>query len=616
MLLRFELGLKPQVRDVVGERVARKIKNELGLELARVGIVRVYTVEGLDAAQARAVIDAGALHDPVLHEISLSPLAKAGDFNWVLEVGFRPGVTDNEAKTARETLLLVLGLSGQAAKAVSVYTSVQYLLKAAPGAGLDEKTVLHIARDLLANELIQRFELKSAAQWASAPGFEPKAARVTGQASDEVAVVPLTSMADEELVAFSRANTLALSLGEMKTIVAYYKDPAVRAARKEAGLPAALVENPTDAEVEVLAQTWSEHCKHKIFTAKIDYEDADKGTRRTVDSLYKTCIKGSTQAIRQAKGKDDFCLSVFKDNAGVIRFNDNLNVCIKVETHNSPSALDPYGGALTGIVGVNRDPMGTGLGANLLCNTDVFCFASPFYEGELPPRLLHPRRVLEGVREGVEHGGNKSGIPTVNGAIVFDERYLGKPLVYCGTVGTMPTRVAGRLSHEKCAKPGDVIEVGGVQGRIAQINARYTSIETLDGKAYLIPNENLISNEVINVSYSDSQQLLKAEVGVAYGGDPRQAIALMEQAAGSVPRVLKDPAPAARIAAFGDSSVNLFVGFWIDDPENGTANVRSDVLLAIWDAFKQAGVEIPFPQREVRVLKDAQAPGGQSAGKP
>jgi len=482
MLLRFELGLKSQVRDVVGERVARKIKNELGLELARVGIVRVYTVEGLDEGQAQAVIDAGALHDPVLHEISLSPLAKAEDFNWVLEVGFRPGVTDNEAKTARETILLVLGLSDQAAKAVSVYTSVQYLLQAAPGAPLDEKTVLHIARDLLANELIQRFELKSAAQWASAPGFTAKAARVTGQASDEVAVVPLTSMTDEELVAFSRANTLALSLGEMKTIVGYYKDPAVRAARKAAGLAPALAENPTDAEVEVLAQTWSEHCKHKIFTAKIDYEDADKGTRRTVDSLYKTCIKGSTQAIRQAKGKDDFCLSVFKDNAGVIRFNEKLNVCIKVETHNSPSALDPYGGALTGIVGVNRDPMGTGLGANLLCNTDVFCFASPFYEGELPPRLLHPRRVFEGVREGVEHGGNKSGIPTVNGAIVFDERYLGKPLVYCGTVGTMPAKVAGRLSHEKCAKPGDVIVMsGGRIGKDGIHGATFSSEELHEG---------------------------------------------------------------------------------------------------------------------------------------
>jgi len=172
------------------------------------------------------------------------------------------------------------------------------------------------------------------------------------------------------------------------------------------------------------------------------------------------------------------------------------------------------------------------------------------------------------------------------------------------------------LLVDKSLKPGDVIEVGGVQGRIAQINARYTSIETLDGKAYLIPNENLISNEVINVSYSNSQQLLQAEVGVAYGGDPRQAMTLMEQAAASVPRVLQDPAPAARIAAFGDSSVNLFVGFWIDDPENGTANVRSDVLLAIWDAFKEAGVEIPFPQRGVRMLQDGQETGGLPTGKP
>jgi len=482
MLLRFELGLKPQVRDVVGERVARKIKSELGLALSRVNIVRVYTAEGIDPAQAQAVVEAGALHDPVLHEISLCPLERVEGPDWVLEVGFRPGVTDNEAKTARETILLVLGLDAQAAKGVSVYTSVQYLLWAAPGAPLDEKTVLHIARDLLANELIQRFELKSAAQWAKEPGFAPKAARVTGQASDEVAVIPLTTMTDAELAAFSRANTLALSLAEMKTLAAYYEDPAVRAARAAAGLPPELVGNPTDAEVEVLAQTWSEHCKHKIFSAIIDYEDADTGRRRTVDNLFKTCIQNSTKAIRKAKGKDDFCLSVFKDNAGVIRFNDKLNVCIKVETHNSPSALDPYGGALTGIVGVNRDPMGTGLGANLLCNTDVFCFASPFFEGELPPRLLHPRRVLEGVREGVEHGGNKSGIPTVNGSIVFDERYLGKPLVYCGTVGTMPTRVAGRLSHEKCAKPGDVIVMsGGRIGKDGIHGATFSSEELHEG---------------------------------------------------------------------------------------------------------------------------------------
>ena len=161
MLLRFEVGLKSHVRDVVGERVARKIKGELALTLAGVGIVRVYTVEGIDQAQAEAVLAAGALHDPVLHEISLAPLAPAqtGAFDWALEVGFRPGVTDNEARTAKETIALVLGLSKAAAQNLSVYTSVQYLLRAQAGEALDEKTVLHIARDLLANELIQRFEL-------------------------------------------------------------------------------------------------------------------------------------------------------------------------------------------------------------------------------------------------------------------------------------------------------------------------------------------------------------------------------------------------------------------------------------------------------------------------
>jgi phosphoribosylformylglycinamidine synthase subunit PurSL len=173
---------------------------------------------------------------------------------------------------------------------------------------------------------------------------------------------------------------------------------------------------------------------------------------------------------------------VFKDNAGVIRFNDDYSVCIKVETHNSPSALDPYGGALTGIVGVNRDPMGTGMGANLLCNTDVFCFASPFYDKPLPPRLLHPRRVLEGVREGVEHGGNKSGIPTVNGGIVFEPRFLGKPLVFCGTVGIMPSLVNGRPSHEKKAMSGDrIVMLGGRIGKDGIHGATFSSEELHEG---------------------------------------------------------------------------------------------------------------------------------------
>ena len=472
MLRRFEVGLLPHVRDVVGERVARKMKSELGISVDAVRLVRVYTVEGLAPELLDRVAQSQSLHDPVLHVIADQPLAR--DFDWVIEVGFRPGVTDNEGRTARETLALALGLSPEQGRELKIYTSVQYLISGK----LTEAQVEHIASGLLANGLIQRHEYKSAAQWKAKPGFEARAARVTGKASEEVAVVPLSSMSDEELAAFSRANTLALSLEEMHAIRAYYADPAVAKARAARKLPA----EPTDAEVEVLAQTWSEHCKHKIFTAKIDYQDRETGRSETVDSLFKTCIQGSTADIRRAKGKDDPCLSVFKDNAGVIKFSDDLSICIKVETHNSPSALDPYGGALTGIVGVNRDPMGTGLGANLLCNTDVFCFASPFWQGELPPRLLHPRRVLEGVREGVEHGGNKSGIPTVNGSIVFEERYLGKPLVFCGTVGSLPATVTGRPSHQKAAKPGDTIVMcGGRIGKDGIHGATFSSEELHEG---------------------------------------------------------------------------------------------------------------------------------------
>ena len=229
-----------------------------------------------------------------------------------------------------------------------------------------------------------------------------------------------------------------------------------------------------------LAQTWSEHCKHKIFNASIDYHEA--GRTKQIDSLFRTFIQGATEKIRSELGDKDYCLSVFKDNAGVISFDDEWNLVFKVETHNSPSALDPYGGALTGIVGVNRDPFGTGMGSRLIFNTDVFCFAPPDFQGRIPPRLLHPRRVFEGVREGVEHGGNKSGIPTVNGAVVFDDRYLGKPLVYCGTAGIMPSKINGRPSHIKQARSGDrIVMTGGRIGKDGIHGATFSSEELHEG---------------------------------------------------------------------------------------------------------------------------------------
>jgi phosphoribosylformylglycinamidine synthase len=472
MLRRVELGLQKHVTDTVGKKVAHGITHALGLPVTDCRIIKVFTIQGVDDCDVRSIVDAAALHDPVLHVASTTPLADG--FDWIIEVGFRPGVTDNEGRTAHQSLALILERTPEEAESIAVYTSTQYLLSG----DLSEDDIARIGKDFLANELIQRFEYKSAADWAKAPGFEPKAAQVTGEVLDDVAEVDLQSMTDDELVAFSRENTLALSLEEMQTIRDHYTDTDVAAARKAAGLSA----HPTDAELEALAQTWSEHCKHKIFSAKIDYENREKGTRTTIDSIFKSFIMDSTARIREERGEDDFCLSVFKDNAGVITFDEDHSICIKVETHNSPSALAPYGGALTGIVGVNRDPMGTGMGADLICNTDVFCFASPFYDKVLPPRLLHPRRVLEGVREGVEHGGNKSGIPTVNGSVVFHEQYLGKPLVFCGTIGLLPAEVSGKPSHEKTAIPGDAIVMcGGRIGKDGIHGATFSSEELHEG---------------------------------------------------------------------------------------------------------------------------------------
>lgn len=464
MEYRLLVQLKQNIPDVQGQGVASRIKRDLGLDVRGVRLIKVYSIQGLQDKQMQQVLNEHLLHDPVLHQASLQPLAR--DLDWILEIGFRPGVTDNEGRVAAQCLRIGLGLDKESP--LEVYTACQYLLQG----DLGEEDVERIATDLLANQLIEEYRFKSKKQWAADPGFAVRIPKVSGRPLDLVQAVPLSGLGVQELQDLSQERILALSLKEMLCIQKYYADPQIQAYRTGKNLPL----EPTDAELEVLAQTWSEHCKHKIFNASIDYLDLDTGKTINIDSLFKTYIQNSTQNIREAKGDKDLCLSVFKDNAGVIRLDQDYSACIKVETHNSPSALDPYGGALTGIVGVNRDPMGTGLGANLLCNSDVFCFASPFYDQEIPPRLLHPRRVLEGVRKGVEHGGNQSGIPTVNGALVFDSRFLGKPLVFCGTVGLLPARIQGRPSHEKKAEPGDrIVMVGGRVGKDGIHGATFSS---------------------------------------------------------------------------------------------------------------------------------------------
>jgi phosphoribosylformylglycinamidine synthase len=260
-------------------------------------------------------------------------------------------------------------------------------------------------------------------------------------------VVPLRDLDDAALQKLSRDGQLSLDLAEMRAIQQHFRT---------------LQRDPTDLELETLAQTWSEHCSHKTLKGNIDFDG------RLIKNLLKETIFGATQEIRRRLGADDWCVSVFEDNAGVVRFDENHNVCFKVETHNHPSAIEPYGGANTGLGGVIRDPLGTGLGAKPVCNTDVFCFAPPDTRAPLPPGVLHPQKVMRGVVAGVRDYGNRMGIPTVNGAVCFDEHYPGGPLPQ-GGAGRRPDR-GGRRPHRARRHPRrhvlvDRVDVGVGEGQ-------------------------------------------------------------------------------------------------------------------------------------------------------
>lgn len=443
----------------------------LGITLSGLQEVKVYKI----AAQPQsgtAMPDAATLQsvfaDPVLQTLHHAPHESFGNPAFVAEISFRPGVTDNPARAA-ETALHLTGHN-------TVVASSSLFLLYGDIAPQDAQMV---AEELLANSLIQKVDVYAFDDFCRQARFaDVSLPTVTLPQAESLYQTISLQIPDAELEALSHDRCLALSLSELHHIRDHFLAPKTQTDRKAAGLPA----DPTDVELEIIAQSWSEHCKHKIFAGDIDYTDPDGKTRK-INSLYKTYIKRATADIREAR-KLDWLISVFTDNAGIVRFDDNIDLCIKAETHNSPSALDPYGGALTGILGVNRDILGAGMGAKPIANMDVFCFAEPDMPRAdekpfMPQGPKSPRRMLEGVHKGVEDGGNKSGIPTVNGAIFFDRDYAGKPLVFVGTVGVMPHHLPdGRAAAEKSILPGDrIFMIGGAIGADGIHGATFSSLE-------------------------------------------------------------------------------------------------------------------------------------------
>ena len=324
----------------------------------------------------------------------------------------------------------------------------------------------------------------------------------------ELVNVPIRELDGEALGRLSLEGQLYLSIVEMQTIQAHFRE---------------LGRDPTDAELETIAQTWSEHCSHKTLAGRIRYRDTDG--ERQFENMLKETIFAATQKIRQEAGDDDWCVSVFKDNAGIVRFDDEYNIVFKVETHNHPSALEPYGGANTGIGGVIRDPMGTGMGAKPICNTDVFCFAPPDTPAEtLPGGVLHPRRVMKGVVAGVRDYGNRMGIPTINGAVYFDDRYLGNPLVYCGNVGLIP-----KDKSFKKTLPGDLaVAVGGRTGRDGIHGATFSSAELTHESDELSGGAVQIGNAITEKMTLDVLMVAR-DRGALYGGDRLRCRRLLQR---------------------------------------------------------------------------------------
>jgi phosphoribosylformylglycinamidine synthase II len=415
----IEVSVKASFPDPEGDKLERDVR-DVGitiLEQARVS--EVYLLEGeLDEAEV-VRIGRELLADPVVEEFSWGkgPLSRIEDQNThVIEVAYNPGVADPVAWSVGKAIR-DLGI----ATVKSVKTARKYSLTG----DLSEETLQSICDRLLVNNLIQHVATKR-----EAVGLPSTTYRFG------LTTVDLLNLDDDGLMELSK-DRLWLNLDEMRRIKDYFSG---------------LSRNPTDVELETLAQTWSEHCIHKTFKSRI------KLGRFVVDNLLKSTVMRVTEEL-----KKPWCLSVFRDNAGVIDFDGRYAVCFKVETHNHPSALEPYGGAATGIGGVIRDILGTGLGAKPILNTDVFCFAPPdFPYSKLPHGVLHPRRIFKGVRAGVADYGNRLGIPTLNGAILFDERYVGNPLVFCGTIGLLPASMGQRGEQQN----GDlVVLVGGKTGR-------------------------------------------------------------------------------------------------------------------------------------------------------
>jgi phosphoribosylformylglycinamidine synthase len=448
MQKRLEITLKNELSDAEGEGLKKKAGDYFGLAIDAVRTIHIATFDVSLTDDQFEEIKNEAFTNPVIQVSSYDPLDI--DFDWCIWVGFRPGVRDNAGSTAIEAIEDIIGIKTD--KNDCVFTSKRYCIKAS---GLNREDVDKIAGELLANNIIQQWKIFSAREWDKKEGIGIIIPKVILDHEPTVSSVSAESIGS--LKQLSDERNLALNVNDIPVIMDYFNNDEVLSGRINYGLS-----DPTDIELEYISQARSDHCNHNTFQGLFTYKDLSTGESVIEDNIFKKYIKEPTLALQKKK---DWVVSVLWDNAGVGRFDENTNYVITGETHNSPSNMEAYGGAITGIVGVYRDPLGTGLGAKLIMGSYGFCTGPRDYDGELTPHL-HPKRLLDGIIEGVKDGGNKSGVPTTFGQLYFDSGYIGKSLVFVTAVGMMPARINGKPSHEKKTEKGDLIIMCG--GRVGK----------------------------------------------------------------------------------------------------------------------------------------------------
>ena len=426
---------------------------------------RLYFLEGenLEHSQVEKLARE-VLADPVTEQFSIDSSAyPAGDF---VEITFLPGVTDSAA----ENLL-------RAAKLLEIQTLMQAATgeRVQPAEQIGLEALTKLAGEEFSNPVVQRFTLNSS---ITAPFVIAEVA----DTGDQMEMIAIRDADDSRLLEISRERRLALDLAEMQAIRAYYVSES---------------RDASDIELEMIAQTWSEHCVHKTFRAVISTPDGS-----SVQGMLKTYLMAATNQINKP-----WVRSAFIDNAGIIEFDDEFDIAIKVETHNHPSALEPFGGANTGVGGVVRDILA--VGARPIANTDVLCFGPLEREG-VPEGVLHPKRVKAGVVRGIEDYGNKMGIPTVNGAILHHEGYTSNPLVFCGCVGILPA--SPKNAKPPKARAGDlIVAIGGRTGRDGLRGATFSSLEMDTSTANIAGSSVQIGNPIAEKQTQEVILCVKAE---------------------------------------------------------------------------------------------------------